>query len=102
MATDLWLWGGLPGCMQPCGGAAGRARRKLQEQWRRSASGRHARMPPSRVGSHCRSSLSSLPCHLVTGVPAQASQGTDASLPEPSIGMLLENQSPMWWAGKSP
>lgn len=102
VATDLWLWGGLPGCMQPPRGAAGRARRKLQEQWRRSASGRHARMPLSRAGSHYRSSLSSLRCHLVTGVPARASPSTDASLPEPFTGTLLEHQSPMWWAGKSP
>lgn len=48
-----------------------------------------------------RSSPSSLLCHLVTSMSALNARHEDASLLKPSLGMLLEHQSPVWWVGKS-
>lgn len=47
----------------------------------------------------CHSSPSSLSCHLVTSTPALNARLEGASLLKPSLGMLLENQSPVWWVG---
>lgn len=81
---------GLPGCMQPPGGAAGRVRRKLQ-------------IGEVHLGRQARTdaALLHLLCHLVTSVPALNARPEDASPLKPSLGMLLENQSPVWWVGNS-